>query len=106
MERGRVRIAPYVRREVRMRYTADNPPPLEPPAELAGAVNPGVWRVAARWWRDHQPDEGGRVCRACFRLYPCPGVLGADGILDTFWRRAAARGRATVLALYPRNRRI
>lgn len=83
MERGRVRIAPYVRREVRMRYTADNPPPLEPPAELAGAVNPGVWRVAARWWRDHQPDEGGARCRRCFLRWPCSGVESAESILDS-----------------------
>ena len=35
-------------------------PPIEPPAELC-LPNPGVWRVAARWLHDHQPDEGGQV---------------------------------------------
>jgi hypothetical protein len=104
MEQGRLRMAPYVRNVVHLRYSPENPPPLEPPIELRLAVSAGVWRVAARWWRDHQADEGGRVGRTCFRLHPCSGLISADGILDTFCRCTAARGRA--LAIHPNNRTV
>lgn len=105
MDSGRARMAPYVRTTVRMRYAPPELPPLEPPAELQ-LDNPGVWRVAAQWLRDHQPDEGGRVCKECFRLYPCPGAVSAAGVLDTSHRRAAARGRAPILRLYPQARNV
>lgn len=105
MDSGRVRMALYVRAAVKLRNTSENPPPLEPPTALK-LRNRGLWRVVARWWRDHQPDAGGKVCRLCFRWWPCPGVISADRILDTIWRRATAKGGARVPTLYPRNRNV
>ncbi|MGH2602044.1 MAG: hypothetical protein ACRDJ9_21985 [Dehalococcoidia bacterium] len=72
-----------------MKWSADNPPPLEPPAELNLTYGHRVWRLAARWWREHQPDESGHVCRACGRLWPCSGFESAEDILMTSVRRAS-----------------
>ena len=105
MDSGRIRMAPYVRATAKLRYSPTNLPPLEPPAELR-LPNPGLWRVASRWLHDHQPDEGGRVCRHCFRWYPCPGAVSADGVLDSILRRATVRGRAAVLELNRGNRNV
>lgn len=69
-----------------MRWSADNPPPLEPPAELDLPYGHGSWRVAARWWYDHQPDPSG-VCRACGLRWPCSGLESAEEILAILWRR-------------------
>lgn len=64
----------------------------------------GVWRVAVMWWHDHQPEPEGQLCRTCLRWWPCPTFLTADGLLDTFWRRATATGRAVVWN--PRGRNV
>lgn len=80
-------------------------PPLEPPPELR-MTNPALWRVAARWLRDHQPDRGGGFCRYCSRAYPCSGAVSADDVLDTAFRRAAAPGRVGLPKLNRRTRNV
>ncbi|MGH3648294.1 MAG: hypothetical protein ACRDTM_14105 [Micromonosporaceae bacterium] len=100
-------VRPYVRNTVQLLYTPDNPPPKEPPAELE-MPNPGPWRVLAMWWYDHQPDEGGRICRYCNRWYPCPGVVSADGGFRTAIRHAHERRRPRGVAkvFYQKGRNI
>ncbi|MGH3739057.1 MAG: hypothetical protein ACRDT6_26180 [Micromonosporaceae bacterium] len=103
-------VRPYVNETVQLLYCPSNPPPKEPPAELEMPA-PGLWRVFAMWWYDHQPDAGGRFCRSCHRWYPCPVVISADHRFRTAYRQAAARtrghparGRAPVL--YPKARNV
>ncbi|MGH2600364.1 MAG: hypothetical protein ACRDJ9_13385 [Dehalococcoidia bacterium] len=100
-------VRPYVREKVELLYSLDNPPPKEPPRELQ-MTNPGVWRVLAMWWYDHQPDAGGKFCRNCGRWYPCPTVISADNGFRTAFRHARdrlrrARGVAQVLHAKARN---
>lgn len=63
-----------------MRWSAANPPQLEPPADLHLPYGHGLWRVAARWWRSHQPAADGK-CRACGLRWPCSGLESAEDVL-------------------------
>ena len=60
----------------------------EPPAEVSSEI---MWRVAARLFREHQPDRfrppdpmafapltGGLACVACRRPWPCSGLRMAE----------------------------
>lgn len=53
-------------------------PPFEPPKEV---MQPMLWRLAVRIWRDHipqvqvepsDPAQPGRRCRVCELRWPCP----------------------------------
>lgn len=101
-------VRPYVRERMELLYSPQNPPPKEPPPELQ-MPNPGVWRVLAMWWHDHQPDEGGKFCRYCGRWYPCPIVISADNGFRTAFRQArerARRARGVARVLYPKGRNV
>ncbi|MGH3730610.1 MAG: hypothetical protein ACRDTU_17935 [Micromonosporaceae bacterium] len=78
------------------RYTLDNPPPAEPPAELrlARGNGLGIWRVMYSQWMDHRPTPKGDRCKEprCGRRSPCWGLTGAASTLEHLHRYPQGAG--------------